>query len=160
MRIVLEALHELLNVLVDVGVVGDVVCPLLHLRLGGQLSVGDQVRRFQESAPFRQLLDRVAAVFENAAVAVDVGDGAATGGGILERGVVHHQPEILVGGLHLAEVHRLDGPVRDRDLVRPPRAVVGDGQRILFHGGSSAETSRAFFALISTTLCPLNVASG
>src|SRR3972149_5112229 len=79
--IVLQALHELLDVLVDVGVVGDVVGPLVELVAGGQLTEENEIRRLQEVGVLGQLLDGVAAVFEDTAFAVDVGDGAAAGRG-------------------------------------------------------------------------------
>jgi hypothetical protein len=42
--------------------------------------------------------------------------------------------EVRLRRLDLAQVHRLDGAVRDGDLVRLARAVVGDGQGVLGHG--------------------------
>ena len=58
-----------------------------------------QVGDFEERAAFRELLDRVAPVLQDALLAVDVGDSAAAGGGIGEARVVHHQPEIALVGL-------------------------------------------------------------
>ena len=73
-----------------------------------------------------QVLDRVAAVLEDPGVAVDVGDLAAARRGVRVRRVVGHEAEVVLVDLHLAEVHRLDGAVGDRDLVRLAGAVVGD----------------------------------
>ena len=74
--------------------------------------------------------DRVAAVFEDALLAVDVGDRAAARGGVREGGVVGHQAEVVGVGLDLAEVHRADGAVADRQLVGLAGAVVGDGEGV------------------------------
>ena len=77
-----------------------------------------------------QLLDRVAAVLEDARVAVDVGDRAAAGGRVHVRRVVGHQPEVVGIDLDLAQVDRAHGAVRDRQLVGLPGAVVGHGERV------------------------------
>ena len=73
-----------------------------------------------------ELLDRVAAVAQDAGVAVDVRDPAAGRGGVEERRVVRHQPE-------LAEVGGVDRAVRDRDLDLVSGAVVPDAQRLVGH---------------------------
>jgi hypothetical protein len=46
--VVAEALEEVLEVLVDVGVVGDVEGPALELRLGRQLAEDQQVGDLEE----------------------------------------------------------------------------------------------------------------
>ena len=84
--VVLEAFHELLDVLVEVRVERDVVHPLLELRARWQLAVDQQVSRLQERGALGELFDRVAAVLQDAALAVDVGDGAAAGRGVGEAG--------------------------------------------------------------------------
>src|SRR5204863_9275618 len=84
----------------------------------------------------RELLDGVAAVAEDPLVAVDVGDGAATGRRIHERRVVGHQPEIVVRGFHLPKIGGTDGPVLNRELVALAGAVVDDRERVLRHSGS------------------------
>ena len=115
--VVAEALHELLDVLVDEGVVGDLEDPLVELLARGQLAVDQQVGDLEVDGLLAELLDRVAAVLEHAGLAVDVGDRAAAGGGVRERRVIGHQPEVVLGDLDLAEVHRLDRAVGDLDLV-------------------------------------------
>ncbi len=104
-RVVAEALEELLDVLVDEGVVGDVEDPALELRLGRQLAVDQQVGDLEEGRLLAELLDRDAAVLEDALLAVDVGDRRAAGGGVRERRVVGHQAEVVLGDLDLAQVH-------------------------------------------------------
>src|SRR5439155_575970 len=88
MGVVAEALDELLQVLVHQGVHLDVALPHAEVRGGGQLALDDQVGGLEEAALLGQLLDRVAAVAEDAALAVDVADLALAGGRVEERGVV------------------------------------------------------------------------
>ena len=94
----------------------------------GQLAVEQQVGDLEVGALLGELLDRVAAVAQDALVAVDEGDGDSARRGVHERRVVGHQPEVVVVDLDLAQVHRADGPVRDGDLVGLAGSVVGDGQ--------------------------------
>jgi hypothetical protein len=126
MGIVAEPFQELDDVGVDVGVVGDLVHPLVQFLLAGQLAFTEQPGHFQEAGLVRQLLDRVAAIAEDSLVAVDEGDRAAAGGGIHERRVIGHEPEVLLRRLDLAKVHRLDGAFRDGYLVGFAGAIVGD----------------------------------
>ena len=129
--VVAEALHEGLDVLVDERVVGDLVHPGVHLRLGGERAVDEEVGHLEEAGLLRQLLDRVAAVLQDALVAVDVGDRAATGRRVDEAGVVGGQAGLVVADLDLSEVLGGDGPVGDRDLVVLAGAVVADGQGVV-----------------------------
>ena len=69
--------------------------PLLKLRLGRQLAEQDQVRGLEKVAVLGQLLDRIAAVEQDALVAVDEGDPAPARGGVHERRVVGHHPELV-----------------------------------------------------------------
>jgi hypothetical protein len=137
-RVVLEALHELLDVLVQHRMEGDLAVPRLLLRSGRQLAEQDQVGGFEEVAFLGQLLDRVAPVEQDPLVAVDIGNRAATVRRIHECRVVRHQTEIVAPGFDLTEVHRADRAVLDRQLVLLPRAVVGDRQRV-GHGSVTSE---------------------
>ena len=110
-RVVAEALHELLDVLVEHRVERDLLRPVLQLRGRRQLAEENQVGRFEVVAFFGQLLDRIAAIEQDALVAVDVGDRAAAVRGVHERRVVRHQPEVVGRRLDLPEVHRADGAV-------------------------------------------------
>jgi hypothetical protein len=53
---------------------GNAAVEILFLRLVRQFPVEQQVAGFQEVAVLGELFDRVAAVFENAGIAVDIGD--------------------------------------------------------------------------------------
>jgi hypothetical protein len=129
-RVVAEPLHELLDVLVDEGVDGDEVIPLVQLLLRGQLAVDEQVGDLEVAGLLGQLLDRVAAVLQDALVAIDVGNGGATRRRRHIGGVVGHQPEVVVVGLDLPQLGGPDRVVLDRDLVLLAGAVVGDGEAV------------------------------
>ena len=132
--VVAEALDELLDVLVDEGVVGDLEDPLVELLAGGQLAVDEEVGDLEVAGVLAELLDRIAAVLQHAGLAVDVGDRAAAGRRVRVRRVVRHQAEVVLGDLDLTEVHRLDGPVGDLELVALAGAVVGDAERVACRG--------------------------
>jgi hypothetical protein len=127
--VVAEALHEALDVLVHEGVDRDLADPVVELRARGQVAVHEQVGDLEVGRLLRQLLDRIAAVLQDAGCAVEVGDLRPTRGRVHVGGVVGHQPEVVVGDLDLAEVRRADRAVGDLDLVAATGAVVGDGQR-------------------------------
>jgi hypothetical protein len=138
--VVAEPLHELLHVLVDVGVVGDLVDPAVKLVARGQLPVDEEVGHLQVGGVLAEVLDRVAAVLEHPGLAVDVGDLAGAGCRVGEGGVECHQPEVVVVHLDAAQVHRADGPVLDLELVALAGAVIGDRER-LPGGGYRAVTT-------------------
>ncbi len=132
--VVAEALEELLDIDVDVGVVADVVLEPVQLVGCRELPLEQEVGGLEERRVLCELLDRVAAVAEDAPVAVDERDRAATRGGVEVRRVVRHQAAVTLLGADLAQVGRVDRPVGDRERVLVPRAVVGDCQRVLGHG--------------------------
>ena len=72
MRVVPEAVHELLDVLVHERVVGDQVRPLLQLLPLRELAVDQQVRNLEVGRALGQLLDRIASVLEDPPIAVDI----------------------------------------------------------------------------------------
>ena len=117
--------------------------PLVELRLRRQLAVDQQVGDLEVGRLLRELLDRIAAVLEDALVAVDVGDRRPARRRVRERRVVGHEPEVVLGDLDLAQVHGAHGAVLDRDLVGLAGAVVGDGQRVA--GGGYAAAVRGLF---------------
>ena len=105
-------------------------CQSLELRRGRQLAVDEQVGDLEVRRVLGELLDRVAAVLEDAVRAVEVRDRRAARRRVHERGVVRHEPEVVLGDADRAEVQRAHGAVGDRDLVGAPGAVVGDAQRL------------------------------
>ena len=125
-RVVAEATEELLDVLVHERVDRDLVLPVRQLRGGRQLAVDEQVGDLEIGRLLGELLDRVAAVLEDAVRAVEVRHRRAAGGRVHECRVVRHEAEVVLVDADRAEVQRAYGAVDDRDLVRPARAVVGD----------------------------------
>lgn len=83
MRVIREELEEALHVLVHQRVVSDVAFELIELLLVGQLAVEEQVGHFDEAGLFRELIDGIAAVAQDAQLAVEEGDGAGGGAGVL-----------------------------------------------------------------------------
>src|SRR6266851_8049073 len=126
----MEAVQELLDALVDEGVMGDVVGPLLQLRSAGQLAAQDQVGSLQVIALLGQLLDWIAAVAQDAGVAINESDAALAQRRIIERRVVTYQAEITPVGLDLAQVQGADGAIFDGEFVLLARAVVGYAERL------------------------------
>ena len=129
MRVVTEAFDELLEVLVDEGVIRDVVHPLVELGLRRQLAVQQEVCDLRKGGVLGQLLDGIAAVFEDSLVTVDVGDSAAAGGRVDKPRIVGSQPWIAFDR-DLFEIGSTDRPVCDRDLVLAARTVIANAQGI------------------------------
>ncbi len=130
MGVVLEPFHELLDVLVQHRVQRDLLGPLLELRVGRQLSEDDEIRRLEIRRLFGELLDRIAAIFQDALVAVDVGDAAPARRGVHERRVVGAEPLIVLVDFDLAKIGGADGAVGDGNLVQLARAIVSNSERV------------------------------
>ena len=96
MGVVMEAVVEAQQRLVDHRVAHDAVLERIELELGRQLAVDQQVGDFEEGALLRQLLDGIAAVEEDAAIAVDVGDLRLAGGGRHETRIVGEQAVVFL----------------------------------------------------------------
>ena len=62
----------------------------------GQFTIEQQVSDFEISALLGELIDRIAAIFEDAFVAVDECDAALARSGIHERRIVSHQTKVVV----------------------------------------------------------------
>ena len=141
-------MQELLDVLVDEGVVGDVMdssdssCGRRR-----QLAIDEEVSDLEEGRLLAELFDRDAAVLEDPGFAVDVGDRRAARGGIREGRVEGHHAEVFFVDLDLAEVHRLDRVVLDRQLVGATGAIIGHGQGILAGGYVTYVAHRRIFSL-------------
>ena len=110
---------------------GDLVPPARALLGCRQFAVQDQPGDVEVARALGELLDGVAAVAEDALVAVDVGDPADAGGGVLERRVVGGEARILGVRADLAQPGGADGAVLDVEAVVGPGAAVGEGQRPL-----------------------------
>ncbi len=87
MGVAAEALEEAVELGVQHGVPRDALLELFVLGGVRQFAVQQQVADFQEVGLRGQLVDRIAAVQQNAGVAVDVGQGRFAGRGGSEAGV-------------------------------------------------------------------------
>ena len=110
MGVAAETLEEPGHLLVNHGVMDHAAVEVGLLRLGRQFAVEQQVAGFEEVAFFGQLLDRIAAVFQDAGVAVDIGDLGLAASGRGEAGVVGEHSGL---GVELGDV----------DDVRPDGAA-------------------------------------
>ena len=133
-RVVLEAFHQLLDVLVQQPVRLDVLGPLVELLARRQLAEEQQIRHLEVVRALRQLLDRIAAILEDPLVAVDVGNSAAARRSVHERRIVGDESEVVRRCLDLLQVHGANRAVLDRQLVLFAGAVVDDGERVLHRG--------------------------
>src|SRR5579872_4273200 len=140
MGVVVESVEELLDALVNKGVVRDVVVPILQLRGGGQLAVENQIGRLGVSALFGELFDGIAAISQNAFVAVDEGDFARTARGVRQSRIVAHHSEIRRVDLDLAQVHGADRVVIDRNFVLPASAIINDGESVAPRRGAISDS--------------------
>src|SRR5579884_1407215 len=126
MGVVVEPLEEALaHVLVDERVHGDLMTPGVVLGGVGQLAVEQQVGHLEIGRLLGQLLDRVAAVAQNAVLSVDHRDGTGAEGGGRQPGVVEPDP-----GQQLLPLRRVDAPMGDRDLELVACPVVDDGDAL------------------------------
>jgi hypothetical protein len=112
-----EAGEESAHLLVHHGVVRDAVIEIVLLGLGRQFAVQQKVADFEEIAVFGQLFDRIAAMQQNAFVAVDIGDLRFAGRGGGEAGIVGEGAGVLV---QRADVDHIgaDRALEQRDFRR------------------------------------------
>ena len=108
----------------------DHVRPARELCSRGQLAVQQQVRGFEVRARLGELLDRIAAVAQDAAIAVDERDAALHRGRVHQRRIVRHQAEVVFCRLDAAQLCGTDRPVGNGHFVGAPGAVVGECQRV------------------------------
>ena len=126
-----EALIEPAHLLVHHGVAGDTVVEVGLLRSSGKLAVEQEVAGLEEVAVLRQLFDGIAAIEQNALIAVDVGDLGLAASGRCVSGIVREHPGL---GVELADV---DDRRADRSLVDRKRALpVADDELAGFDVGA------------------------
>ncbi len=116
MRVAPEALVEPAHLLVHHGVAGDTIVEVGLLRGGRQLAVEQEIAGLQEVAVLGQLLDRIAAIEQDAFVAVDIGDLGLAAARRGVAGIVGEHPGL---GVELADVddRRADRSLVDRERV-------------------------------------------
>ena len=124
MRVAAEALEEARHLVMDHGVARDGVVELSLLSGGGELPVKQQIAGLEEIAVISQLLDGVAAMQQNAFVAIDIRDLGLAGGrrqearieGEAARGVVEFADvdDIRANGARF--YGHIDGDVADFEV--------------------------------------------
>src|SRR4029077_10894639 len=124
MSVAPESLEKPRHLLVNHGVVDHAVIEILFLRGGRQLPVEQQVTGLKKVAVLGELLDGIAAIFQDARVAVDIGNLrlAARGGG--ETGVIREHAGLCVELSDVDDI-RPNGAARNREIV----GLVADRQR-------------------------------
>src|SRR5260370_20957914 len=129
----MEAVDQLLDVLVEQGVMGDRLHPLAMLGGIGELTVNQEIGHLKEAAAFGQLLDRIATVAENTPLAVDERDRAPATRRVEEGRIIAQQARSGPVGGDLLEVGGRDRTGPDRHLVATNGSVGRDGKRLFCH---------------------------
>ena len=112
----MKAVEKFLDALVDESVMRDVIGPVLQLRFGGQLAVQEQIGSLEIGAFFGEVVDGIAAIAQDAGVAVDESDFADAGSGVVEGRIVAHHAEIGGFDFDLAQIGGADGVVARWEL--------------------------------------------
>src|SRR5207253_8872547 len=139
----MEGIDQLLDVFVKQGVMGDRVHPLTVLGRIGQVAMNQEIGDLEEATALGQLLDGIAAVAEDTALAVDEGDRAPAARGVEKGGIVAQQSGARPIRGDLLEIGGGDRAIPDRDLVAAAGPVIGDRQRFFCHGSTTLWASRS-----------------
>src|SRR5262249_51834847 len=133
MSVVVKAVDEFLDVLMDESVVCNSVLPLLELGRGRQFSVKDQVGHLEVIATLGELLNGIAAVAQNPLVAVDKSYSAPARRGIHECRIIGHEAKIISGCLDFSKVSRSYRSILYRHLILLASSVIHDRECALAH---------------------------
>jgi hypothetical protein len=116
MGVAAKALEKAAHLLVHHRVMDHAVDEIGFLGGGRQFAVEQQVTGLEEIAVLGQIVDRIAAIEQNALVAVDIGNLGFAGAGRGETRIVGEDAGL---GVQLRDVDHLgtDGPVVDRKVI-------------------------------------------
>src|SRR6266496_3693928 len=117
MSIVVEAVNELLDVLMNDGVKSNIMRPLFQLCRGGKLSVKNQVGSLEISTLLRQLFDRITSIPQDSFFSINKGNLTLTGRCIHKRRVIAHQTKIIFRDFDLAQICGPNRPVLNGNLI-------------------------------------------
>ena len=106
------------------------VNPVFQFRFVRQVAEEQQVSNLEKRAVLRQYFNGVAAILENAALSVDIGNAAAARRRIDVGRVVHHEPKVIIAGPHLTHVHRPDRPVLDGQRIGAAGAIIRNSESV------------------------------
>src|SRR5512143_194728 len=112
MRIMMESVNELFDILMDNRVIGNVVRPVRQLGFRGKLAIKNKIGRLQISTLLRDLFDRIATIAQNAFVPIYIRYPALAGSRVHETRVVTDQA-LIIADFNLEQVRRLDRSVLD-----------------------------------------------
>ncbi len=133
MRVAAEAAEERRQLLMHHRVMGDDKVEFFHPRFAGQLAVQQQMADFHKRRMRGELVDRVAAIEQDALVAVDEGDVALAARGRGEAGIVGEEVRIVVEFADIDDVGTLAARI-GRKLI----GLVHVGERRRTGGNSLA----------------------
>src|SRR6266536_1019439 len=117
MSIVVKAVSELLNVLMNDGVKSSIMRPLFQLCRGGKLPVKNQVGSLEISTFLRQLFDGVTSILQDSFFSINKGNLTLTGRRIHKRRVIAHQAKVIFRDFDLAQICRPNRPVLNGNLI-------------------------------------------
>ena len=117
------------ELLVDHGVIGDRPVEVFLLRSHRQLAIEEEVADLQVIAMLDEILDGIAAMQQDASVAIDEGNPGLAAAGSRETGI---EGEVSGFGIQVADIdHRgTGGSVQDRQRGAPPGPVVDQRHRV------------------------------
>src|SRR5262245_26426890 len=102
MSIVVKAVNELFDVLMNDRVKSNIMRPLFELCCRGKLPVKNQVGSLEISTLLSQLFDTITSILQNSSFSINKSDLTLTGRGIHKRRVITHQAKIFLRSFDLA----------------------------------------------------------
>ena len=158
-----EGVEEVPHLLADEGVMRHLAAEPIELLAGRQLAPDQQVGDLQEGRALGQLLDRIAAIAEDALLPVEEGDGAGARAGVAVAGVVGDEPGLAAQPPDVDRVVTL-GAAHQRQLHLP----VADAQRgasvrvaasvLMPRSSSTAARSSSSSSVVAVDLRPRELA--
>jgi hypothetical protein len=131
--IVRQCAEEAAQVFVEEGVTADALVEVCEFGRSRQLAMDEEPGHLEEGGVLGDLLDRVAAIAQDAGIAVDVGDRGPRGRGVHEPVVEAREPG-LAGQAGEVDARRALRARQDRELRHAPRIAQRGDRR--FAGGA------------------------
>ena len=130
-----EAAEEVQQLLMQHRVIGDVMRELFLLGSIRQRAILQQIADLHEVAMFGEIFDRIAAMQQNAGVAVDIGDLRFARCGRREAGIVGEITEFFIQRPNIDDF-RSNGTGHQREIRRFAGRIVRDGDGFLRHAST------------------------
>src|SRR5215211_5840778 len=138
-----ETIHEVLDVLVYVGVMGYLVDPTAQLILGRKPAVVQKIGDLEVGGLIAQLLDGNPPVLQDSFITIYVGDGAPATRRVGVTRIVGHKPEVVFVDLYLPEIHGPNRAVFYLDFVTLACPIVRDRETLGPRGGRTPPVTSA-----------------